>query len=403
MQDLKFVIYGAGYRGKRLLEYLGKDKVVAFIDKNPSIIGTSCNGISIVNLNDYKLLYSEYEIIVTPVKYREINIELENNGIVCYTNLNELPSEFSGYGKQKFCDCYKDILKRYFEPCYVYGKNAFGYLVYNTLEGLDNKVSWIEKYDKQEKGHIFVTCYEDINKLSEKFVDFDIIDAYDYSSNLLAYYNYEIAEFRGRYRDKKRCFIVATGPSLRREDLNILQNMKEFSISMNRIYNIRPIWYPDIYVVTDSVLMLEDAEKIKEYGANIKFYSDANKAPDDGIVIHCVQTNLEKNPRFSEDLAQKVYGGGTVTYTCIQLAVYLGFKEIYLLGVDCKYEYKSNENHFYKVASEDKFEHNTDGMIKAFESAKKYADAHGIKIYNATRGGALEVFDRVDFDALFEK
>jgi len=37
----------------------------------------------------------------------------------------------------------------------------------------------------------------------------------------------------------------------------------------------------------------------------------------------------------------------------------------------------------------------------AFEKAKEYADGHGIKIYNATRGGKLEVFERVNFDDLF--
>jgi hypothetical protein len=34
-------------------------------------------------------------------------------------------------------------------------------------------------------------------------------------------------------------------------------------------------------------------------------------------------------------------------------------------------------------------------------SAKEYADEHGIKILNATRGGELEVYDRVCFDSLF--
>ena len=41
-------------------------------------------------------------------------------------------------------------------------------------------------------------------------------------------------------------------------------------------------------------------------------------------------------------------------------------------------------------------------MDVAYEAARKYADAHGIKIYNATRGGCLEAFPRVDFDSLFE-
>ena len=42
-----------------------------------------------------------------------------------------------------------------------------------------------------------------------------------------------------------------------------------------------------------------------------------------------------------------------------------------------------------------------DNIYNAHVAAKKYADEHDIKIYNATRGGKLEVFPRVDFDSLF--
>lgn len=42
-------------------------------------------------------------------------------------------------------------------------------------------------------------------------------------------------------------------------------------------------------------------------------------------------------------------------------------------------------------------------MKRAFISAKRYADTHDIKIYNETRGGMLEVFERVDFDTLFKE
>ena len=40
-------------------------------------------------------------------------------------------------------------------------------------------------------------------------------------------------------------------------------------------------------------------------------------------------------------------------------------------------------------------------MYAAYKGAKIYAEKHGITILNATRGGRLEVFDRVDFDNLF--
>ena len=41
-------------------------------------------------------------------------------------------------------------------------------------------------------------------------------------------------------------------------------------------------------------------------------------------------------------------------------------------------------------------------VTKGFEAALVYAKSRDIKIYNATRGGKLEVFERVDFDGLFD-
>ena len=105
---------------------------------------------------------------------------------------------------------------------------------------------------------------------------------------------------------------------------------------------------------------------------------------------------------FSEDVARVVYGGATVTYACIQIAVYMGFKEIYLLGVDCNYCKGSNSNYFFWEQKADVMNHKEDRMVLSYESAREYADSHGIKIYNATRGGMLEVFERVEFDSLFQ-
>ncbi len=39
-----------------------------------------------------------------------------------------------------------------------------------------------------------------------------------------------------------------------------------------------------------------------------------------------------------------------------------------------------------------------DGSLNAYTLLKEHAIKHGVTIYNATRGGALEVFDRVDLD-----
>ena len=44
-----------------------------------------------------------------------------------------------------------------------------------------------------------------------------------------------------------------------------------------------------------------------------------------------------------------------------------------------------------------------DMMISAYKVAKEYADRNNVKIMNATRGGMLEVFERVDLDALLSE
>ena len=43
----------------------------------------------------------------------------------------------------------------------------------------------------------------------------------------------------------------------------------------------------------------------------------------------------------------------------------------------------------------------TDRPTRAFQKAELYSRAHGFRIFNATRGGKLEAFERVDFDSLF--
>ena len=114
-----------------------------------------------------------------------------------------------------------------------------------------------------------------------------------------------------------------------------------------------------------------------------------------------------KNMLFSDDFSRKVYNGSTVTYVCIQLAVYLGFKEIYLLGVD--YNYSPNtKNHFTDQREPDDVFDGINGQNRiqdisytAFQKAKEYASEHGIKIINATKKTQLDVFEQVEFETLF--
>ena len=99
----------------------------------------------------------------------------------------------------------------------------------------------------------------------------------------------------------------------------------------------------------------------------------------------------------------------------MQLAAYMGFSEIYLLGVDHNYQKTIDLNgnvvvdpnakdYFcegYDADIKDVVVHDMGNNTRAYMDAKKYCDATGCTtIYNATRGGKLEVFKRVNFDEL---
>lgn len=97
--------------------------------------------------------------------------------------------------------------------------------------------------------------------------------------------------------------------------------------------------------------------------------------------------------------------GYTVTYANIQLAVFMGFSEIYLLGVDHNYNTSNNAESNYSNLINNTTLYNpprTDKSTLAYRKARKVCDEMGVKIFNATRGGCLEEFERINFDLLFD-
>ena len=226
-----------------------------------------------------------------------------------------------------------------------------------------------------------------------------------------------VKKFKNKHQGQ-RCFIVGNGPSLLPKDLDNLKN--DICFGTHRIYNIfsETEWRPDYYCVQDSNLIYQSLKDIKNLDIKHKFLliNKSWKYPyfPDTLYLNLFSKDFyPEPPEFSADIAKGLYGGYTVSYMCLQMAVYMGFKEIYLIGVDHSYSVTlqpdgslsvNNEikNHF----SEKDNLANVPQLFKstlAYESAKKYATEHGIKIYNATRGGKLEVFERINFDELFSQ
>jgi hypothetical protein len=109
--------------------------------------------------------------------------------------------------------------------------------------------------------------------------------------------------------------------------------------------------------------------------------------------------------------------GFTVTYGAIQMAYYMGFKEVYLLGIDHNYSISLDEKGIPVVKEDvkDYFEGSkasNQGLnlprvaesTLAYMTARRFADKHSnFAVYNATRGGKLEAFERVDLDKILSR
>jgi hypothetical protein len=210
----------------------------------------------------------------------------------------------------------------------------------------------------------------------------------------------------------KRCFIVAPGPSLTLKDLNIIKN--EYSFGVNSVIKIldKTDWVPTYYGISDLYVFEKLKADISNCGIKPIFVSDTIKSKmklDDLFLPFFIYVPKFISPDyegkfvsgFSDDVFLRVYSGYSITYVMLQIAVYMGFSKIYLLGCDCDYSQEKNKQHFVGSGHYDKYAYLAGKkMIDAYEYAKKYADSHNIQIFNATRGGKLEIFERVNLEDL---
>ena len=236
-------------------------------------------------------------------------------------------------------------------------------------------------------------------------------------------YGKKLASLKDSHKGE-RCFIVANGPSLTAADLDILSKNNEITFAMNRIYKIfnETSWRPTYYVCEDINIFHESTKEINDIPAKLKFVPVNHKwfngvNIDNAMYFWANYDRKRDFPNsFSPDISKQMDSMGTVTFTCMNIAAYMGFKEIYLLGVDHNYTVTINEEGETVVdnTAKDYFCENYDSDIKdivvhdmgqntrAYRKAKAYCDEHGIQIINATRGGKLEVFPRASFDDLME-
>lgn len=224
-----------------------------------------------------------------------------------------------------------------------------------------------------------------------------------------------------RYRDRhrgRRCFIIANGPSLATMDVGRLA--REFTISMNRAYLLYDQWgfIPSYYVCANE-LVLE------------QFKGDIGRLPLPRFVNHnrremflgarqdypimFLRLGYRLRDSFGGDVTRSISSGGTVTYVCLQLAYFMGFQEVVLIGLDHSFVEKGIPNTTeVRTQERDESHCHPDYFPKgvkwqlpdlyrselAYALARQAFEVDGRRILDATVEGKCTVFPKVEFSQL---
>jgi hypothetical protein len=222
-----------------------------------------------------------------------------------------------------------------------------------------------------------------------------------------------LAELQDRHRGQ-RCFLIGNGPSLKKTDLSKLKG--EYTLGTNRIYLAFPeLGFTTSYYTSVNDLVIEQCAKEIEALPMPRFISWRGRKwikPQDNLYfVHTTYTG----EKFAKDIRGRVWEGGTVTYTSLQLAYFLGFSQVILVGVDHNYVTAGKPNETV-VSQGDDPNHVHPGYFgkgyrwqlpdlvqweEAYRLARRTYEADGRSVVDATIGGKLQVFPKVEYDSLF--
>lgn len=215
----------------------------------------------------------------------------------------------------------------------------------------------------------------------------------------------KLKSYKNIHLDKERCFILGNGPSLNKVDFNIFKN--QITFGLNKIY-LKDNFTPT-YLVSVNKHVIEQSYD-QYYKTNSTLFLSSRFLKDKKIRKKNVffLPDLYSRTIFHKRINEAICQGHTVTFVAIQLAVYMGFKEIILTGVDHNFIQNGKPNELQKLNSDD-INHFSSDYFRgnhwnladleksemSYKMASKYAEKNKIRILDATIGGKLQIFKKI--------
>ena len=214
------------------------------------------------------------------------------------------------------------------------------------------------------------------------------------------------------------CFIVGNGPSLNKTDLNLLKDYHVFGLNkIHLIFEKYPEFKLSYHTAVNPLVITQTVAELNQdlYGCpSFLSYHAAKDITYTNPKVHQIHTRNTWS--FYGDITAPISEGYTVTYVAMQIAYYMGFKNIFLVGVDHNFQQKGKPNEQQEFKGDDLNHFHPDyfkgmqwhladleGNEASYALAKHQFHQDGREIYDATVDGKLEIFQKIPFHSAVEK
>ncbi|NNL78813.1 MAG: DUF115 domain-containing protein [Desulfobacterales bacterium] len=222
----------------------------------------------------------------------------------------------------------------------------------------------------------------------------------------------QLKELKDAYAGKP-LLVVGNGPSLNNTPLDEFSNIP--AIGMNKIDLLfdRVNWRPSMIVCINNLVIKQHWRSFVQ--SQIPVYLSWKgrwfvKRKFRGKVNYFLDL---KSPEFSTELPNGIGMGGTVTYSALQIAYYMGANPVILFGVDHNFAFKGKPLEYSKRTGADSnhFDPNyfkegdwwglpdLEASEAGYSNAKAMFENDGRRIVDATIGGKLDIFEKVSVSA----
>jgi hypothetical protein len=239
-----------------------------------------------------------------------------------------------------------------------------------------------------------------------------------------------LAELNDKHKGED-AVIVGMGPSLKVDDLERFEKMRCFAC--NKIYLVfnQVRWRPDYYSICDILVAENNIKEIitKDFGSAQPLHQSITwpvLQVQKGALCYNYNGTIERwSPNepaaLSRDLSNGILGGGySVVLEQIQLAYAMGFKRVFLVGIDFKFFQgrrtsdisasgqvllaNGEQNHFhpnYRAKGETWTVPLLAEQSRAYAFCRVVFEREGRALLNASRQSELTELERINFERVF--